>query len=110
MDGLHTWVINLDRDVERLARITQQLAPTGLAWTRLSAVYGRELPAAEQARLLDRDAYRRKHGMEPALGELGCYLSHVAVYRALLASRTPPRWCWKTTCCSPPRWCRCCVR
>ena len=86
MDGLHTWVINLDRDVERLARITQQLAPTGLAWTRLSAVYGRELPAAEQARLLDRDAYRRKHGMEPAPGELGCYLSHVAVYRALLAS------------------------
>jgi hypothetical protein len=24
--------------------------------------------------------------MEPALGELGCYLSHVAVMRALLAS------------------------
>ena len=86
MDGLHTWVINLDRDVERLQRIAAQLAPTGLAWTRLSAVYGRDLPADEQARLLDRDAYRRKHGMEPALGELGCYLSHVAVMRALLAS------------------------
>ncbi|MFO1328565.1 MAG: glycosyltransferase family 25 protein [Rubrivivax sp.] len=86
MDGLHTWVINLDRDVERLQRISQQLAPTGLAWTRQSAVYGRDLPPDEQARLLDRDAYRRKHGMEPALGELGCYLSHVAVMRALLAS------------------------
>lgn len=86
MDGLHTWVINLDRDVERLQRISRQLAPTGLAWTRQSAVYGRDLPPDLQARLLDRYAYRRRHGMEPALGELGCYLSHVAVMRALLAS------------------------
>ena len=86
MDGLHTWVINLDRDTERLQRIAGQLAPTGLAWTRQSAVVGRDLAPDEQARLLDRDAYRRKHGMEPALGELGCYLSHVAVMRALLAS------------------------
>jgi glycosyl transferase family 25 len=86
MDGLHTWVINLDKDVERLQRITQQLGPTGLAWTRVSAVYGRDLPEADRQRLLDSEAYRRKHGMEPALGELGCYLSHVAVMRALLAS------------------------
>ena len=86
MDGLHTWVINLDKDRERLQRITQQLAATGLDWTRMPAVYGGELPPADQTRLLDRDAYRRKHGMEPALGELGCYLSHVAVMRALLAS------------------------
>lgn len=86
MDGLHTWVINLERDVQRLERIARQLEPTGLAWTRLPAVYGRDLPADEQDRLLDRTAYRRRHGMEPALGELGCYLSHVAVMRALLAS------------------------
>jgi glycosyl transferase family 25 len=86
MDGLHTWVINLDKDLERLARITRQLAPTGLAWTRVSAVYGRDLPEPERQRLLDGAAYRRQHGMEPALGELGCYLSHVAVMRALLAS------------------------
>lgn len=86
MEGVHTWVINLDRDVERLQRISQQLAPTGLAWTRMPAVYGRDLPADEQRRLLDAATYRRRHGMEPALGELGCYLSHVAVMRALLAS------------------------
>lgn len=86
MDGLHTWVINLDRDTARLQRAAQQLAPTGLHWTRLSAVYGRDLPPAEQQRLLDHAAYRRKHGMEPAPGELGCYLSHLAVLRAFLAS------------------------
>ena len=48
MDGLQTWVINLDKDTQRLQRITQQLAPTGLAWTRISAVYGRDLPEPER--------------------------------------------------------------
>jgi glycosyl transferase family 25 len=86
MDELHTWVINLDKDTGRLQRVAQQLAATGLPWTRLSAVHGRELPADDQRRLLDSATYRRRHGMEPALGELGCYLSHVAVMRALLAS------------------------
>ncbi|WP_326534458.1 glycosyltransferase family 25 protein [Pseudorhodoferax sp.] len=86
MDGLHTWVINLDKDEARLRRITQQLEPTGLAWTRMPAVLGRELPADQQQVLLDAGAYRRKHGKDPALGELGCYLSHLAVMRALLAS------------------------
>ncbi len=86
MDGLHTWVINLDKDHERLQRITQQLAPTGLAWTRISAVYGRDLSDAERARCFDAEGYRRRHGKEPAPGELGCYLSHLAVMRALLDS------------------------
>ncbi len=86
MDGLHTWVINLDKDRERLQRITQQLAPTGLAWTRIGAVYGRDLSDAERARCLDANGYRRRHGKEPAPGELGCYLSHLAVMQALLAS------------------------
>jgi len=85
MDGLHAWVINLDRATERLQRIARQLDSTGLAWTRLSAVDGRALPADRLA-ALDVAEYRRKHGMEPALGELGCYLSHVAAMQAFLAS------------------------
>jgi len=79
-------VINLERDRARLQRISQQLAPTGLAWTRMPAVDGRALPLPEQQRLLDTATYRRRHGMEPAPGELGCYLSHLAVMRALLDS------------------------
>jgi glycosyl transferase, family 25 len=88
MDGLHTWVINLDRATDRLQRIAGQLDPTGLAWTRVPAVDGRQATAQQRAQL-DTAAYRRKHGMEPALGELGCYLSHVAVMQALLDSPYP---------------------
>ena len=86
MNGLQTWVINLDRAPERLARVSAQLQHLQLPFTRLAAVDARAL-SPEQRAALDEPAYRRKHGMNPVLGELGCYLSHVAVMRAFLASK-----------------------
>ena len=85
MDRLHAWVINLDRAPDRLARIQAQLERLQLPWTRLAAVDARAL-TPEQRAALDEPAYRRKHGKTPALGELGCYLSHVEVMRRFLAS------------------------
>jgi glycosyl transferase, family 25 len=85
-ERVHTWVINLDRAPERLARVREQLERLGVPWTRLAAVDARRL-TPEQAASLDEAAYRRKHGMTPSPGELGCYLSHLEVMRALLASR-----------------------
>ena len=85
IEHLHTWVINLERAPERLARVRAQLESIGLPWTRLAAVDARAL-TPQQAAALDEPAYRRKHGMTPSLGELGCYLSHIEVMRALLAS------------------------
>jgi glycosyl transferase family 25 len=41
---------------------------------------------AEQLAKLDEPAYRRRHGMAPVMGELGCYLSHMEVMRAFVAS------------------------
>ena len=84
-DVLKTWVINLDRAPHRLARITQQLQGLGLPFERLPAVDARSLSTVQIA-ALDRDAYRRWHGMEPLNGELGCYLSHVLAMQRLLAS------------------------
>lgn len=84
MSGLQTWVINLDRAPDRLARVSAQLQRLQLPFTRLAAVDARAL-TPEQRAALDEPAYRRKHGMSPVLGELGCYLSHVAVMRAFLA-------------------------
>ena len=85
MDGLQTWVINLDRAPDRLARITQQLRHLRLPFTRLPAVDAQAL-TPEQRAALNEPAYRRKHGKTPVPGELGCYLSHVEVMRAFIAS------------------------
>ena len=84
MNRLQTWVINLDRAPERLARISAQLHRLELPFTRLAAVDARAL-TPEQRAALDEPAYRRKHGMTPVAGELGCYLSHVQVMREFLA-------------------------
>lgn len=84
MDSLQAWVINLDRAPERLQRIAGQLERLGLPWQRLAAVDARALSPQQQA-ALDAPTYRRRHGMEPVPGELGCYLSHVEVMRRFLA-------------------------
>ena len=86
LQSWHTWVINLDRATDRLARIREQLDALELPWTRLPAVDARRFTPEQQA-LLDAALYRRRHGMEPAPGELGCYLSHVEVMRRFLDSR-----------------------
>ena len=85
MDGMRTWVINLDRAPDRLARISGRLAALGLSWARLPAVDARAL-TPEQRATLDEPAFCRKHGMTPLPGELGCYLSHVQVMQQFLAS------------------------
>lgn len=85
VNELQTWVINLDRAPERLARIREQLERLQIPFERLPAVDARRFTPEQQAQL-DRDSYRRKHGMEPLGGELGCYLSHVEVMRRFLAS------------------------
>jgi glycosyl transferase family 25 len=84
MDRLQTWVINLDRAPDRLERIRSQLQRLGLTFTRLPAVDARALTADQRA-ALDDAGYRRKHGMAPLPGELGCYLSHVEAMRLFLA-------------------------
>lgn len=85
MNRLQTWVINLDRAPERLARIGAQLQRLDLPFTRLAAVDARAL-SAEQSASLDATAYHRQHGMTPVAGELGCYLSHVQAMHAFLTS------------------------
>jgi glycosyl transferase family 25 len=88
MQALSTWVINLDRAPERLARISAQLDALDLPFKRLPAVDARALRPAQRDQL-DEATYRLRHGMTPVLGELGCYLSHVAVMAAFLQGNAP---------------------
>jgi glycosyl transferase, family 25 len=84
VERLQTWVINLDRAPERLARIRAQLGRLQLPFERLPAVDARAF-TAEQRDSIDESAYRRRHGMPSLPGELGCYLSHVEVMRRFVA-------------------------
>lgn len=75
-------VINLDRDFERLAHVSAELARAGLAFERFSAIDGDMLPGWLRHYL---------GGAEAALsrGETGCYASHLAVCRDVAEQGAP---------------------
>jgi len=73
-------VINMDNNPQRMDDAAAELSRLGIPFTRFSAVNGREIPKDELARVYDAkaNAQRARHGLIPA--EIGCYLSHVAVW------------------------------
>lgn len=77
------FVINLAQDTGRRERITQQLEALKLPYVISPAVYGKDLSEEELATSYDKErAIRISHDL--TLGEIGCALSHVAVYREML--------------------------
>lgn len=69
---MKTFVINLDRDTDRLAHIRAECARAGLTFERFSALRGDALPD-ELKPYFD--------AADPTLGngEIGCYASHLAI-------------------------------
>jgi len=84
------YVINLDRDTERMASAHENLARLGLGYERISGVMGKDVPGWEH--LVDAEAYawRNRNDM-PRAGEVGCYLSHLKAMETFL--RTDAPWC-----------------
>jgi glycosyl transferase family 25 len=84
------YVINLDRDVERMASLAGNLQALALPFERISAVLGKEVPNWEQ--LVDAELYAsRNREPMPRPGEVGCYLSHLKAMEEFL--RTDALWC-----------------
>jgi glycosyl transferase family 25 len=84
------YVINLEKDAERLASISANLGSLGLEFERVPAVLGANY--AEDPHTVDLRRYsRRNRRSKPGNGEVGCYLSHLRAYERLLSSEHP--WC-----------------
>ena len=84
------YVINLDRDVERMTSLAVSLKSLGLDYVRVPAVLGKEVAGWEK--LVDADLYgARNRNAMPRPGEVGCYLSHLKAMEEFL--RTDAPWC-----------------
>ena len=84
------YVINLDRDVERMASLAGSLRGLNLTYVRVSAVLGKEVPDWEK--LVDVELYGARNRLPmPRPGEVGCYLSHLKAMEEFL--RTDAPWC-----------------
>jgi Glycosyltransferase family 25 (LPS biosynthesis protein) len=78
--ALRIFVISLARAAERRASMSAHLQALGLEYEMVDGVDGRELPAEEHARLLAPGVTFSSPGV------VGCYMSHMAVYRRLVES------------------------
>ena len=82
-------VINLDVHTERWRESQARFAALHLSVTRLSAVNGQHLPICQREQLQDAGLNRRQHHKPLRPGEIGCYASHMAVWRQLLDTSAP---------------------
>jgi glycosyl transferase family 25 len=71
-----TFVINLDRSVDRWKAVSESGERAGLAVERVPAVDAGSLTPPFPA--LDEEGFMRFHGRKPLPGEYGCYRSHLA--------------------------------
>jgi glycosyl transferase family 25 len=78
-----SYVINLAANTVRMENARAQFEAQGLAFERIEAVNGWQLPEAEIARVYDAraNAAKARHDLVPA--EIGCYLSHIDAWRAI---------------------------
>lgn len=82
--NLKAFVINLDFEVERKAFMAQQLEAAGIAYDIISAVKGKALDPAYVKKVYDEAQTLKVQGKPLSLGEIGCALSHLSVYRKML--------------------------
>jgi len=76
-------VISLAESTARRANVARQLDPTGLPWSFFDAIKPSALPAPPP----EYDARKRQRftGYPMSEGEVGCFLSHRAVWREVVA-------------------------
>jgi len=85
---LAVWLINLPRAVERRKKMEVQLSELGINYTLFAGVDGN----AESERLLetvDVKAFERNMGRKILMGGIGCYHSHISVWREFLETKKP---------------------
>lgn len=82
-------VLNMSAATERMETFQRAMQNVGMMARRTEAVDGSSL-TLPMPDVVDPNTYRRCHGRELRLGEVGCYLSHLKAMRAFLA--TPYRY------------------
>lgn len=86
---MKAFLINLDRDVDRLAAADAQLKRLGIAYERVPAVSGKDLSRDEIRRNVARTRARWANGSMYTPGQIGCWFSHTNVYRRMVADNIP---------------------
>ena len=82
------WLINLEDSVERRLKMEDRLNRLGLSYTLFVAVDGSK-EIRKFGPKVDTKAFRRNMGRPALSGDIGCYSSHLGVWRELVDSGYP---------------------
>lgn len=83
------FLINLDKNPERLEYMDRQLKALDVPYERFPGVYGKELDGSDLKKCFASFRSFCVEGRRMVLGEIGCALSHVGVYRRILRDNLP---------------------
>lgn len=81
------FIVNLDRDSERLDAMKQEVDKYNLSFERIPAIYGANLPP-DVLKSAQIEAKKRRFWLKNLTpGQIGCYLSHLEAYKKLVESQ-----------------------
>lgn len=83
-NDLPVFVINLDCSADRLESAQKQLSSCGITMERFPAIYGKSLTLQQVEECYDPALNYAKFRRPLSPGEIGCYLSHRAVWRKMV--------------------------
>ena len=81
---MQIYLINLDKDTDRLAAADAQLKGYGISYTRESACYAKELPEAERMKHVNQFRWWCVVGRKIEMGEIGCAVSHYRIMQRMV--------------------------
>ena len=84
---MHIFVINLREDFARREAIENQLRNLGLSHEFFPAIHGKNLSLEERKQHCDEAWFIRNEGRPALPGQLGCALSHIAIYQLIRAKK-----------------------
>ena len=83
------FLINLDKNPERLEYMDRQLKALGIPYERFPGVFGKGLGKAELKKCFSSFRSVCVEGRRMVPGEIGCALSHIGVYKRILKDNLP---------------------
>lgn len=83
------FLVNMDRNSERLVAADAQLKSLGVSYERFSAVDGATLSFEVRKAAVNRFRWRCAVGRSVRVGEIGCAMSHYSIYRRMIEEGIP---------------------
>lgn len=87
--NIHTFIISLPKDKNRREYLERQLQKLAIPFSVIEAVHGESLSAEELEASYDRKKAIDLFNRELSKGEIGCALSHMSIYKRMIAEDIP---------------------